>query len=142
MQLLRPVCDATGAPGGWQLQQVALPPWAAFQHTAAVAAEAAIADEAVSAEPSDSSAPGVPARYTLGALATTKAKTWNNAPYGARMTQNHYNCCSNLSLREDRIFALSAVPRSTQAPPWNMLGPSYWFAALNDVGSMLGVACR
>ncbi len=51
MQLLRPVCDAAGAPAGWQLQPVVLPSWAASQHTAAApaeAAEAAVADAAVS----------------------------------------------------------------------------------------------
>ena len=56
MHLLRPVCDAAGAPAGWQLQPVVLPSWAASQHTAAApaeAAEAAVADAAVSEDDPD-----------------------------------------------------------------------------------------
>ena len=106
MQLLRPVCDAAGAPGGWQLHQMALPPWAALQHSAAAAAEAAIADEAVAEEPSDSPDSGAQVAECSAAGSCNGSM---HAPHGARMTQTHYNCCSNLSLREDRIFALSAV---------------------------------
>ncbi len=88
MQLLRPVCDAAGAPAGWQLQPVVLPSWAASQHTAAApaeVAEAAVADAVVSDDESAEANAGVHA-FVRRALAMPVHGCACGVD-GARMTQ-------------------------------------------------------